>query len=84
MKHTTMTPLAALTGFTAVMAFLISPLTINSQMAPAGGVPATPEAALAAVKTANEVLLQKQQATLDKLDALQKEADQLRIYSKRG
>jgi hypothetical protein len=36
------------------------------------------------IKAANEEMLKKQQATLDSLDQLQKEADQLRIYAKRG
>lgn len=36
------------------------------------------------MKTANEDLLKKQQAVLDALDQLQKDADQLRIYAKRG
>ena len=36
------------------------------------------------VKAANEETLKKQQATLDALDQLQKDADQLRIYAKRG
>ena len=84
MKRSTMTPLATLTGFTAAMALLLSPAKLNSQWTPQAGLPPTPEAAMVAVKTANEALLQKQQATLDKLDALQKEANQLRIFTKRG
>jgi hypothetical protein len=36
------------------------------------------------MKAANEEILKKQQATLDALDQLQKDADQLRIYAKRG
>ena len=36
------------------------------------------------LKTANEEMLKRQQATLDLLDQLQKDADQLRIYAKRG
>ncbi|MEP6809337.1 MAG: hypothetical protein ABI992_03775 [Chthoniobacterales bacterium] len=39
---------------------------------------------LEAVKAANEELLKKQAATLQQLDELQKAADQLKIYSKRG
>ena len=36
------------------------------------------------LKETNEQLLKKQQATLDALDELQKAADQLKIFSKRG
>jgi hypothetical protein len=36
------------------------------------------------MKAANEEMLKKQQAVLEALDQLQKEADQLRIYAKRG
>lgn len=39
---------------------------------------------LQAMKAANEELLRKQTATLQQLDELQKAAEQLRIYSKRG
>ena len=40
--------------------------------------------ALQAIKTANEQLIEKQQKALEKLDALQKEADQVRILGKRN
>ena len=40
--------------------------------------------ALEELKAANEELLKKQQATIQALDQLQKDADQLRIYAKRG
>jgi hypothetical protein len=36
------------------------------------------------MKAANEEMLKKQQAVLDTLDQVQKEAEQLRIYAKRG
>jgi hypothetical protein len=36
------------------------------------------------MKAANEEMLQKQAATLEQLDELEKAADQLKIYSKRG
>ena len=39
---------------------------------------------LTAAKATNAALLLKQQQTLEKLDAIQKEADQLRIYVKRS
>ena len=40
--------------------------------------------ALNSAKAANADLLKRQEATLQALDELQKEADQIRIYSKRG
>jgi hypothetical protein len=36
------------------------------------------------MKAANEQILKKQQATLETLDELQKAADQIKIFSKRG
>lgn len=36
------------------------------------------------LKVQNDEILKQQQAALDALDDLQKEADQMRIYSKRG
>jgi hypothetical protein len=36
------------------------------------------------LKAQNDELLKQQQAALEALDDLQKEADQIRIYSKRG
>lgn len=36
------------------------------------------------MKAANEETLRKQAATLEQLDELEKAADQLRVYSKRG
>ena len=36
------------------------------------------------LKAQNDEILKQQQAALDALDELQKEADQMRIYSKRG
>ncbi len=36
------------------------------------------------IKTANEVILAKQAATLQQLNELEKAADQIKIYSKRG
>jgi hypothetical protein len=40
--------------------------------------------ALQEIKAANDELLRKQQATLELLDQIQKEADQMRILSKRS
>ena len=39
---------------------------------------------LQAMKAANEETLRKQAATLEQLDALEKEADQIKISTKRG
>jgi len=36
------------------------------------------------MKTANEEMLKKQEATLQQLDELQKAADEVKIFSKRG
>jgi hypothetical protein len=36
------------------------------------------------MKAANEQILKKQQATLETLDELQKAADQIKVFSKRG
>lgn len=40
--------------------------------------------ALQELKAANEEILKKQEATLQRLDELQKEAEQLKIFSKRS
>ncbi len=46
--------------------------------------PQTPEQRLAELKAANAALLKQQAATLEQLDALIKEAEQLRIFAKRS
>ena len=70
-----------------------TPLTLSPQATPA---PAAAEAGkeqaemaanikeLQELKAQNEEILKQQQAALDQLDELQKEAEQLRIFSKRG
>ncbi|HEV2803855.1 MAG TPA: hypothetical protein VGW57_02880 [Chthoniobacterales bacterium] len=40
--------------------------------------------ALEAIKAANDEILKQQTATLEKLDEIEKAANELRIYSKRG
>ena len=40
--------------------------------------------ALQAIKAANEEILKQQAATLQKLDEIEKAANEIRIYSKRG
>ncbi len=57
------------------------------QKAAAPSVDGTAQTAIKALqeaKKANDELLKKQEATLQQLDELQKAADQLRIFSKRG
>ncbi len=66
------------------------PVVQAASPAPVAVTPAAAQAgenavrALEAVKAANLELLKKQQDTLQRLDALQKEAEQIRIFSKRG
>lgn len=69
-----------LIAITAAGVLLLGVGNIESQSAR----PQSPEQALTAIKTANAALLEKQKATLQKLDDLNKEADQVRIYTKRG
>ena len=76
--------LTTLMAFTAGVAFLFPTGRLNSQYAAPGTLPKTPEQSMAEVKAANAALLEKQKATLQRLDTLQQEADQLRIWSKRG
>jgi len=70
-----------------------TPLTMSPQPTPALAATdiAKEEAEMAAnikelqeLKGLNEEILKQQQAALDQLDDLQKEAEQLRIFSKRG
>jgi len=44
----------------------------------------TPETRLQEIRAAQEALLKAQAATLQRLEALEKEADQLRIFAKRS
>lgn len=67
-------------AMTALILLLGSAGRTHSQW-PSGAATKSPLAILAELKTANDDLLKKQQSTLDRLDALQKEADQLRIFS---
>jgi len=72
-----------------------APIVIQAQTATTAPVPSTrpssssvsmQEAAslLEEIKAANEETIKKQQAALDTLDELEKAADQLRIFAKRG
>ena len=76
-----MKPLPFLTVVTALGFFFLAGAPLNSQEAAA--LPKTPEQQLAAMKTANAELLQRQQKTLEKLDEIKQQADQLRIMSRR-
>jgi hypothetical protein len=68
-----------------------TPLTLSPQPTPAASDAAKDQAELAVnikelqeLKAQNEEILKQQQATLDTLEQLEKDADQIRIYSKRG
>lgn len=76
------TPRSTLVALTALAALFVSDARLHSQV-PAP-VAKTPEQILTEAKAANAALLEKQKATLERLDALQKEAEQLRIFTKRG
>ncbi len=73
---------------TPIVVQAASPAAISSTAAPA---PATDSDSLPLtikmlqeMKTANEEMLKKQEATLQQLDELQKAADEVKIFSKRG
>jgi hypothetical protein len=54
---------------------------------PAAAAPASTQAtlqALQSIKAANDVILKNQAATLQRLDEMQKAAEQLKIFSRRG
>jgi len=80
MNRSSFSLLVAVTAFTTLLA---SELRLNSQE-PAVRVPGSPLELLAALKASNAELLQKQQKTLERLDEIKLQADQLRIMSKRG
>ena len=68
-----------------------TPLTLSAQPAPAAADAAKEQAELAAnikelqqLKAQNEEILKQQQATLEALEQLERDAEQLRIFSKRG
>jgi len=77
MKRSSLSMLVAVTVFAA---FFGSQARLNSQDAARKPV----QEQLAALKASNAELLQKQQKTLQKLDELKLQADQLRITSKRS
>lgn len=64
----------------AVAALLGLAVNLHSQ----GLVPKSPVEKLRELKTKNEEVIEKQKAALLKLDEMDKQADQMRILSKRG
>ena len=73
---------------TPIVVQAASPAAISSTAAPA---PATDSDSLPLtikmlqeMKTANEEMLKKQEAALQQLDELQKAADEIKVFSKRG
>jgi len=72
-----------LLAVSAALAFLGSPAPLHSQGTAA--TPAkTPLQQLIELKAANEALLQQQQKTLQKLEEVKLQAEQLRIFTKRS
>ena len=65
------------------LALVASPVRLHSQGTDATAVK-TPLQTLVELKAANEALLQKQQKTLQKLDEIKLQAEQLRIFTKRS
>jgi hypothetical protein len=64
----------------------MTPTTAHSPVAAAVTTASTQTAlkALQAVKAANDEILKQQAATLEKLDEMEKTAQEIRIYTKRG
>jgi hypothetical protein len=69
-----------------VQAATTAAVTSTTATPPAGNVEADQAAIklLQEMKAGNEEVLKKQEATLQRLDELQKAADQLKIFGKRG
>ncbi len=66
----------------------VNPSATKTQSAVAAGVTTTATQtalkALEAIKAANDEILKQQAATLQKLDEMEKAANEIRIYTKRG
>ena len=65
----------------------MTPATIAKSPATPDNAAGSPQAALKALqamKAANDEILKKQAATLQKLDEIEKAANEIRIYTKRG
>ena len=71
-------------ALTIVAGTLLSSGRLNSQYPAPVALQKTPEASLTEIKAANDATLSKQQAALLRLDAMQKEADQVRAYAARS
>lgn len=66
----------------SVAALLALAANLHSQ-APAPAAPPSPLQTLQAMKAKNQELIEKQTQTLQKLDEIEKEAEQLKIFGKR-
>jgi hypothetical protein len=72
---------------TPIVVQAMTPATANQKPVTAAVTTASTQTALKAlqaVKAANDEILAQQKATLEKLDEMEKAANELRIYSKRG
>lgn len=72
---------------TPIVVQAMTPATANQTPVAAAVTTASTQTAikaLQAVKAANDEMLNQQKATLEKLDEMEKAANELRIYSKRG
>jgi hypothetical protein len=72
---------------TPIIVPAMTPATANQSSVTAAVTTASTQTAikaLQAVKAANEEILNQQKATLEKLDEMEKAANELRIFSKRG
>jgi hypothetical protein len=74
----------SLVALSFVLAMLASTSSLNSQGAPAALPVTATEGMLIRLKTANDELLQKQEKTLEQLNEIKKNADQMRIFISRG
>ena len=64
-------------------AFLVLTLNLHSQETQALILPKTPATILQAMKVKNQELIEKQAQTLQKLDVIEKEAEQIKVLAKR-
>jgi hypothetical protein len=72
---------------TPIVVQAMTPATANQSPVTAAVTTASAQTAikaLLAIKAANDEILNQQKATLEKLDEMEKAANELRIYTKRG
>jgi hypothetical protein len=72
---------------TPIVVPAMTPATTNQSPVTAAVTTATAQATLKtlqALKAANDEILKQQKATLEKLDEIEKAANEIRIYTKRG